>query len=60
MRVSFIISMKKHKGKWANQLHDCIFVGLVGSVLAKEGRLPSVYDVFSGASKVSIISPFAS
>ncbi|KAL4570101.1 hypothetical protein LXL04_025752 [Taraxacum kok-saghyz] len=29
-----------------------IGAGLVGSVLAKEGRLPSVYDVFSGASKV--------
>lgn len=29
-----------------------IGAGLVGSVLAKEGRLPSVYDLFSGASKV--------
>lgn len=29
-----------------------IGAGLVGSVLAKEGRMPSVYDFFSGASKV--------
>lgn len=29
-----------------------IGAGLVGSVLAKEGRLPSVYDLFSGANKV--------
>ncbi|KAF5801947.1 hypothetical protein HanRHA438_Chr06g0263311 [Helianthus annuus] len=29
-----------------------IGAGLVGSVLAKEGRMPSVYDIFSGTSKV--------
>ncbi|KAJ0677587.1 hypothetical protein HanOQP8_Chr12g0438331 [Helianthus annuus] len=28
------------------------FHGLVGSVLAKEGRIPGVGDLFSGASKV--------
>ncbi|KAI3694147.1 hypothetical protein L1987_77108 [Smallanthus sonchifolius] len=29
-----------------------IGAGLVGSVLAEEGRMPSVYDIFSGTSKV--------
>lgn len=42
------------KLEWANGMHHIVFVGLVGAALAKEGGMPSVYGLFSGASKVSL------
>ncbi|KAH9615807.1 hypothetical protein KSS87_003745 [Heliosperma pusillum] len=39
---------------WKNFSFSLLVAGVVGSILAKEGRIPSVSDVFSGALKIAL------